>query len=192
LRTEEPYGSGLQFKKLGRDETIHESKGKHSVPPSSVSVLVSQFVSDCSLSESNSKDHRFGNVSTAQIVVGGSVKGLSKDQSRPVSLELGKLDLEYVQQSQVNKDRVVLGTNSGYSKLPRRSRGKYSLFTVNGLINGNLVTAMIDSGCEVECILSIQCADRVGIAHRPSTLRAERWDGSLTDLDVATQPVTLN
>jgi hypothetical protein len=52
-------------KKLGRDETIHESKGKHSVPPSSVSVLVSQFVSDCSISESNIKDHRFGNVSTA-------------------------------------------------------------------------------------------------------------------------------
>jgi hypothetical protein len=63
---------------------------------------------------------------------------------------------------------------------------------VNGLINGNLVTALIDSGCEVECVLGIQCADRVGIAHRPSTLRAEMWDGSLTDLEVATQPVTLN
>ena len=86
LRTEGPYGSGLQVKKLGRDETIHESKGQHSVPPSSVSVLVSQFVSDFSLSESNSKDHRFGNVSTAQIDVGGSVKGSSKDPSRPLSL----------------------------------------------------------------------------------------------------------
>ena len=32
LRTEGPYGSGLQVKKLGRDETIHESKGQHSVP----------------------------------------------------------------------------------------------------------------------------------------------------------------
>jgi hypothetical protein len=30
------------------------------------------------------------------------------------------------------------------------------------------------------------------IAHRPFTLRAERWDGSLADLVVATQPVTLN
>jgi hypothetical protein len=70
LRTEGPYGSGLQVKKRGRDETIHESKGKHSAPPSSVSVLVSQFSSDCSLYESNSKDHRFGNVSTAQIDVG--------------------------------------------------------------------------------------------------------------------------
>jgi predicted aspartyl protease len=87
---------------------------------------------------------------------------------------------------------VVLGTNSRYSKLSRRSREKSSLYTVNGLINWNLVTALIDSGCEVECVLSIQCADRVGIAHRPSTLRAERWDGSLTDLEVAKQPVTLN
>jgi hypothetical protein len=63
---------------------------------------------------------------------------------------------------------------------------------VNGLINWSLVIALIDSGCEVECVLSIQCADRVGIAHRPSPLGAERWDGSLTDLKVATQPVTLN
>jgi hypothetical protein len=52
-----------------------------------------------------------------------------------VSLELGKLDLENVQKSQVNKDRVVLGTKSGYSKLPRHSGGKSSLFTVNVLIN---------------------------------------------------------
>jgi hypothetical protein len=104
----------------------------------------------------------------------GSVKGSSKDQSRPVSLELGKLDLGNVQQSQVNKERVVLGTNSGYSKLPRHIHGKSSLFSVNGLINRNLVTAFIDSGCEVECVLSIQCADRVEIAHRLSTMRAER------------------
>jgi predicted aspartyl protease len=72
-----------------------------------------------------------------------------------VSLELGKLEVEKVQQSQVNKDRAVFGTNSGYSKLPRHSRSKSSLFTVNGLINGNLVSALIDSGCEVECELSI-------------------------------------
>jgi hypothetical protein len=192
LRTEGPYGSGLQVKNLGRDETTHESKGHHSVPPSSVSVLVSQFVSDCSISESNNKYHRFGNDFAAQIDVGGSVKESSKDQSRPVSLELGNLDLENVQQSQVNKDRVVLGTNSGYSKLPRRSRGKSSLVTVTGLINGNLVAALIDSGCEVECVLSIKCAYRVGIAHRNSTLRAGRWEGSLTDLKKATQTLTLN
>jgi hypothetical protein len=66
-----------------------------------------------------------------------------------VSLELGKLDLENVQKSQINKDRVVLGTNSRYSKLPRHILGKSSLFTVNGLINGNLVTELIDSWCEV-------------------------------------------
>jgi hypothetical protein len=70
LRTEGPYGSGLQVKKLGRDETAYESKGHHSAPRSIVSVLVSQFISDCLLSESNDKDHRFGNVSTAQIDVG--------------------------------------------------------------------------------------------------------------------------
>jgi hypothetical protein len=91
-----------------------------------------------------------------------------------VSLELGKLDLENVQHSQVNKDRVVLLTNSGYSELSRHSRGKSSLFTVNELINGNLVNSLIDSRCEVEYVLSIQCADRVGISHRISTLRAER------------------
>jgi hypothetical protein len=108
-----------------------------------------------------------------------------------VSLALGKLDLKNVQQSQVNKDRVVLGTNSGHSKLLRHSRGKPSLFTVKGLINWNLVTALIDSGCVVEYVLCTQCADRVGVAHRHSTLRAERWDGTLTDLKVATQPVTL-
>jgi hypothetical protein len=61
-----------------------------------------------------------------------------------VSLELGKLDLENVQKLQVHKDRVVLGTNYGYSKLPKNSRDKSYLFTVNGLINGNLVTALID------------------------------------------------
>jgi hypothetical protein len=60
---------------------------------------------------------------------------------------------------------------------------------VNGFINGNLVTALIDLVWEVECVLSIQCADRLGIGHRPSTLRAERWDGSLTDREVETQPV---
>jgi hypothetical protein len=107
-------------------------------------------------SEYNDKDHRFGNVSFAQIDVGGSVKGSSKDQSRPVSLELGKLDLENFQQSQENMDRVVLGTESGYSKLLRHSRGKSSLFTENGLINGSLVTALIGSGCGIECVLIIQ------------------------------------
>jgi hypothetical protein len=74
LWTEGPYGSGLQVKKLGREEKIHESKGHNSVHTSSVSVLVSQFASDCSLSESNNKYHRFGYVSTAHIDVGGSVK----------------------------------------------------------------------------------------------------------------------
>jgi hypothetical protein len=58
LRTEGPYGSGLHVKRLGRDETTHESKGHHSVPRSSISVLVSQFVGDCSLSESKYTDHR--------------------------------------------------------------------------------------------------------------------------------------
>jgi hypothetical protein len=62
---------------------------------------------------------------------------------------------------------------------------------VNGLINGNLVTALIDSVCEIEHVLGIQFSDRVGIGHLPSTLRAERWEGSLTDLEVATKPVTL-
>jgi hypothetical protein len=170
---------------------MHESNRHHFVPPSGVYILVSEFVSDCSLSESNNKVHRFGNVSTAQIDVGGSFKGYSKDQSRLVSLELRKLDLENVQQSQVNKDRVVFGTNSENSKLPRHSRCISSLFTMNGLINGNLVTALIDSRCEVECILSIQCAHQVGISLRPSTTRADRCDGSLTDLKGAPQPVTL-
>jgi hypothetical protein len=102
------------------------------------------------------------------------------------------MDLEIVQQSQVNQNRMVLGINSGYSKLPRHSQGKYSLFTVNMLINGSISAAFLDSGCELECVLGIQFADRVEIVHRPSTLRAERWDGSLTDLEVATQLVTLN
>jgi hypothetical protein len=96
------------------------------------------------------------------------------------------LDLENVQKSQINQGRVVLGTNSGYSKLPRLIHGKNYLFTVNGLINGNLVTALIDSGCEVEGALSITCTYQVGIADRPSNMRSERWDGSLTDLYMAT------
>jgi hypothetical protein len=161
LWTEGLYGSSLQVKKLGLGETIHEINQQSTLPPSIFSVLVSQVFSDCSLSESNNKDNCFDNVSTSQMDVGGLVKRSSKDQSRPVSFELETLDLENVQQSQVNQDRVVLGTNSGYSKLTRHSHGRSSLFYVNWLINWNLVTALNDSGCEVECVLGIQCADRV-------------------------------
>jgi hypothetical protein len=74
--------------KTSRGKTIHEINGQSTVPLTIVSVLVSQFVSDCSLSESINKDTRFVNVSTFQIEVGGLVKQSSKDQSRPVSLEL--------------------------------------------------------------------------------------------------------
>jgi hypothetical protein len=66
LQTEGPYASGLPVTNLSGDETIHESKAHHSVTPSSVSVLVSQFVSDGSLSESK-KILRFGNVSTDTV-----------------------------------------------------------------------------------------------------------------------------
>jgi hypothetical protein len=147
---------------------------------------------DWSLSESNNKAYRFSNFSTSQIDVVRLVKQQSKDQSRLVSLELETLNLENVQKSQVNQDRVVLGTNSEYFGLPRHSHVKYSLLTVNGLINGNLVTALIYSGFEVECVLGFQLTDRAGIAFRPSTLRDERCDGSLIDLEVPTQTVTLN
>jgi hypothetical protein len=87
LWTEGPYGSGLQVKNLGRGETIHEINGQSIVPPSVFPVLVSQFVGDCSISESNNNDNRLDNVTTSQIDVGGFVKRSSKDQSRPVSLE---------------------------------------------------------------------------------------------------------
>jgi hypothetical protein len=84
----------MPVKPLGRGETIHEINGQSTVSPSSVSILVSQFVSDCSLSESNNKVNHFYNVSTSQIDVGGLVKRYSKDQSRLVSIELETLDLE--------------------------------------------------------------------------------------------------
>jgi hypothetical protein len=104
--------------------------------PSGAFVLVSRFVSDCSLSESNNKYHRFVNVSTSQIDEVGLVKRSLKGQSRPVSLGLETSDLENVQQTQLNQDRAVLGTESGYSKLPRHSDVIYSLLTVNVLIKG--------------------------------------------------------
>jgi hypothetical protein len=54
------------------------------------------------------------------------------------------------------------------------------------------VTALIDSGCDVECVLSTPCAERLGLARNPSSCKAERWDGSLSPLEVVTQPLTLN
>jgi hypothetical protein len=72
---------------------IHEISGQSTVPPSIVSVFVSKFVSDCSFSESNNKYNPFINVSTPLIEVGGIVKRSSKDQSRPIPLEMEMLNL---------------------------------------------------------------------------------------------------
>jgi hypothetical protein len=71
-------------------------------------------------------------------------------------------------------------------------RHTHSLFTVNGVVGGHLVTALIDSGYDVECVLSTLCAERLGIARNPSSFKAEQWDGSISHLEVVTQPLTLN
>jgi hypothetical protein len=54
----------------------------------------------------------------------------------------------------------------GAKYLNGRMKFRGATFTVHGLINGNQVIALIHSGCKVECVLSIQCVNRVGIAHR--------------------------
>jgi Aspartyl protease len=100
------------------------------------------------------------------------------------------------QTSRVDEERKVLGTHSRYSDVCSTGtpslRHTPSLFTVNGVIGGHLVTALIDSGCDVECVLSTPCAERLGLARNPSPFKAERWDGSLSPLEVVTQPLTFN
>jgi transposase InsO family protein len=184
----------MSFKKLIADGSeISEDTTK--VPcADSITVLVSQLVQD--RNSASRKVDRLVTFSSANIEVGELDENSSQQQCRPSPLELSKLVPVENQVSQVNADRKVLGTHSKYSNVraegPMSSSSTPSLFTVNGVIGGHLVTALIDSGCDVECVLSIHCAERLGLARSPSLLKAERWDGSLSPLEVVKQPLTLN
>jgi hypothetical protein len=70
-------------------------------------------------------------------------------------------------------------------------KGGASLLTVRGSVDGQIVSVLIDSRCQLESIMSIPCVERLGLVHNPAPLKAERWDGSLSPLEVVEQPLTL-
>jgi hypothetical protein len=67
-----------------------------------------------------------------------------------------------------------------------------SLLTVNVMIRGHLVTALIESGCTVERVFSVYCTEKLVLVLITSFFKAERWDGSISPLEVVTQPLILN
>jgi hypothetical protein len=184
----------MYFKKLVRDGSEIQEDGEITPSSDSVTVLVSQLVQSSSIA--GRKVDRLFSVSSADLEVEGLDVDSSHTQCRPSSSKLSTLAPCKDQESRVHADTKVLGTHSRYFKVC--STGSISpthtpsLFTVNGVVGGHLVTALIDSGCDVECVLSTPCAERLGLVRNPSSFKAERWDGSLSPLEVVTQPLTLN
>jgi hypothetical protein len=159
-----------------------------------VTVLVSQLV-QCNDPASRKVD-RLVSVSSADSEVGGLDVDSSQTQCRPSSSKLSALAPLEDQISRVDADRKVLGTHFRYSDTCSTGTSSPihtpSLFTVNDVVGDHLVTALIDSGCDVECLLSTPCAERLGIVRSPSSFKVERWGGSLCPLQMVTQQVTLN
>jgi hypothetical protein len=161
----------MYFKKLVRDGSEIQEDGEITPSSDSVTVLVSQLVQ--SSNPASRKVDRLVSVSSADLEVGGLDVDSSQTQCRPSSSKLSTLVPSWDQTSRVDADRKVLGTHSRYSDVcstgtpsPRHTP---SLFTVNGVVGGHLVTALIDSGCDVECVLSTSCAERLGLARNPSS-----------------------
>jgi hypothetical protein len=78
----------------------------------------------------------------------------SKIQFRPSSSKLSTLVPCEDHVSRVDANRKVLGTHSRYSDVCytgiHSPMHKPFLFNVNGGVEGHLVTALIDSGCDVK------------------------------------------
>ena len=70
--------------------------------------------------------------------------------------------------------------------------GTSPLLVLHGLVAGQIISVLIDSGCELEAVLSNPCAERLGLVRTPSSLSAERWDGSLSSLEVVGHPIALD
>jgi hypothetical protein len=54
------------------------------------------------------------------------------------------------------------------------------------------VAALIDSGCTVERVLSGYCTEKIVLVRITPSFKAERRDGSISPLEVVTQPLILN
>jgi hypothetical protein len=63
---------------------------------------------------------------------------------------------------------------------------------VNGVIRGHLVTALIDSGRTLERVFNVYCTEKLVLVRITSSFKADRWDDSISPLEVVTQPLILN
>ena len=93
--------------------------------------------------------------------------------------------------------RKVVGRYSRYFTIEGASsrshqNGTSPLLVLHGLVAGQIISVLIDSGCELEAVLSNPCAERLGLVRTPSSLSAERWDGSLSSLEVVGHPIALD
>jgi hypothetical protein len=91
---------------------------------------------------------------------------------------------------QVSSDTVHICTFSKYQPRERKRsshrKGGASFLTVRGSVNGQLFVVLIDSGCQLESVLSSPCVERLGLAHNSASLQTERWD--MSPLNVVEQP----
>jgi hypothetical protein len=129
---------------------------------------------------------------------------LELHESHPMEIEKfpRKPDAEFAlynniasSEEQLSSGKVQIGTFSEYQPQKRtrlsNRKGGASLLTVRGSVDGQIVSVLIDSGCQLESIMSIPCVERLCLVHNPAPLRAERWDGSLSPLEVVEQPLAL-
>jgi hypothetical protein len=73
-----------------------------------------------------------------------------------------------------------------------RQNGTLPLLVLHGLVAGQIISVFIDSGCELEAVLSNPCAERLGLVRTPSCFGEERWDGSLSSLEVVGHLIALD
>jgi hypothetical protein len=73
-----------------------------------------------------------------------------------------------------------------------RQNGTSPLLVLHGLVAGQIISVFIDSGCELEAVLSNPCAERLGLVRTPSCLGEERWDGSLSSIEVVGHLIALD
>jgi hypothetical protein len=96
-----------------------------------------------------------------------------------------------------SSNRKVVGRYSRYATIEGANSRTHQndtspLLVLHGLVAGQIISVLIDSGCGLETVLSNPCAERLGFMRTPSCLRAECWDGSLSLLEVVGHPIALD